>query len=100
MSPDNNSFNFIVNPDVIFKTDFSGDQIFIIFLNDENFYYKIDGLAAHIWKLIDSKTSSPLKSDDIYQECLSLFNPPVDQFKKDYEDYLKKLIEEKIIIKQ
>lgn len=94
------SFSFKVNPDVIFKTDFSGDNILIIFLNDENFYYKIDGLAAQIWKLIDSKTTSPLKSDDIYQECLTLFNPPADQFRQDYEKYLEKLIDEKIIIKQ
>jgi len=94
------AINFIVNPDVIFKTDFSGENIFIIFLNDDHYYYKIDGIAAHIWKLIDSMNSSLINSETLYQECLKLFSPPEDQFKDDYSNYLQKLIEENIIIKQ
>jgi hypothetical protein len=96
----NLAINFIVNPDVIFKTDYSGDNIFIIFLNDDHYYYKIDGIAAHIWKLIDSKNDSLINSEDLYQECLKIFLPPENLFKDDFSNYLKKLIEENIIIKQ
>ena len=100
MISEKNIFNFIVNPDVIFKTDYSGDNIFIIFLNDENYYFKIDGLAAKIWMIIDSKTTSPIKTDDLYNECLKLFMPPEDKFKSDFENYLTRLLDEKLIFKQ
>ena len=91
------NFQFKVNEEVIFKTNMEGTEIFIVFLNDDNHYFKINGLAAKIWKIIDEKGPEKMSSENLYQECLQKLNPNHEKFENDFYHFLNQLKEEKII---
>ena len=94
------NFNFKVNEEVIFKTNLEGTEIFIVFLNEDNHYFKINGLAAKIWKLIDEKGAEKISSESLYQECLEKLKPNHDKFENDFNNFIKQLKEEKIIFSE
>ncbi len=94
------NFNFKVNEEVIFKTNIEGTEIFIVFLNEDNHYFKINGLAAKIWKLIDEKGAEKISSGSLYQECLEKLKPNNEKFESDYANFINQLKEEKIIFSE
>jgi hypothetical protein len=91
------NFNFKVNEEVIFKTNLEGTEIFIVFLNEDNHYFKINGLAAKIWKIIDEKGNEKINSESLFEECNQKLNPNNEKFQNDFHQFLNQLKEEKII---
>jgi hypothetical protein len=85
------------NPDALSKKGEDGSMI-VILLNDDDFYFKVDGIASEIWKCITTEEEKFLTPENVYQEMLSRFNPPVEQFDKDFHNFYLDLLDKNLII--
>lgn len=86
-----------INDNIIFK-DTGEEQVFLIFIDQDNYYFKIDGLAANVWRVFMTQDERFQVPSQVYQECLKRYDPPVEQFKNDFDNYIGQLIEENILI--
>jgi hypothetical protein len=91
-----NDINFKINENAISKLAPNG-EIFIVMIDDDDFYFKIDGIAAKIWQEMETVNSEIKQSKQIYEQCLSKFNIKNEQFTTDFNQYLNDLIENNII---
>jgi hypothetical protein len=86
--------DFIAKPakNILFRKNSNG-TVLIMKLDDEDFFFKIDGLAAEIWLKIDGKTAL----SKIRSQILSQFKAPEARFDRDLNKFMSQLKKEKLI---
>lgn len=80
------------NESILSRTNLDG-CIALMSLDDDDNFYKIDGMATKIWEKIDGEKN--IKT--ILDEILISENLPKEKFVQDSLNFLKELTEEKII---
>ena len=89
------------NPNAIFKETPEG-ELLLILLDNDDFYLKIDGFAATMWRIIDETSDrlGEISLTGIQKKCLDSYELPEDQFKKDSQDFFDKIIKLNLIEKK
>jgi len=70
-----------------------GGTIVLLKLDNDQFFFRMSGLVAKIWKLIDGKRSV----SKIREVIRRRYNPPEARFTKDLQKLLKTLEKEELI---
>lgn len=68
--------------------------VVVMSLTEDDFFYKIDGVAAEIWQQFSNKEK---KLSDIITEIANEYSVSEVQVQKDIEDFLEKVIKLKLI---
>jgi hypothetical protein len=77
---------------VVFRTNMDA-SVAIMRLDEDQYFYSLDGIAAELWKLIDGKAS--LK--DIMKKLERRFQPPSGRFERDVKGLLGQLQKQKLL---
>jgi hypothetical protein len=87
-----NSKTFSVGEDIVSRKNQDGTVV-LMKMDDSEIFYKIDGVAASVWKLLEAqKNIGTIKS-----ELLEEFNVTEDQLSADIESFVGDLINKNIL---
>lgn len=65
----------------------------IMRLDNDEYFYTLNGIAAEAWALIDGKT----ELGEIQRKLIEKFNPPMSRFQKDMAKLIADLKKEKLL---
>ncbi len=82
-----------IAPEVVSRNSNDGTVI-VMKMTDDNFFYKINGVAAEMWMKISAQNSN---LGEVIKEISTEYNIPEDQIKKDAQEFLNKAYELKLI---
>lgn len=88
--------NYMINEDIIFNEKDNG-KVVLVMLNEDDDYYEIEGLASKLFMDLSS-IDSKFNLKDFYQQSIQKYNPPKDEFEKDFNNFFQDLIENNVII--
>ena len=83
---------FEVQEDIVSRKNQDGTVV-LMKMDDSEMFYKIDGVAASVWKAIEEKK----QVGDIKTEILGEFDVSSDQLNNDVESFLNDLIGKSIV---
>lgn len=78
--------------DVLARSNSDG-TVAVMRLDNDEYFYTIDGLAAQIWLLIDGTRSL----SEIKSSVISKHSPPTARFEKDFSSFINMLQSERLI---
>lgn len=80
--------NFSLNPEIVFRTNKDG-TIVVMKMDDDEVFYKIDGVAAEIWQKIAEKQSN---LGMIANTLAGQYEVPAERIIDDAQEFLGKVI--------
>jgi hypothetical protein len=82
------------NRDALFRKNPDG-TLAILRLDNDEYYYTINGLAAEVWLMIDGKSSV----EAISKKIVAKHSVPLARFQNDVHKLLQSLVKERLIEK-
>ncbi len=82
----------IQSKEVLWKKNFDG-SIAILKLDETDFYFSLDGIAAEVWAHMDGK--KPIA--EISAKLIKKYSPPFAKFQADVAKLLDTLVKEQLI---
>lgn len=82
-----------IDPDTISRVNQDGTVI-VMTMSEDEFFYKIDGVAAEMWQLFSNKDKN---LNSIIGQIAEEYSIPKEQVTKDTQAFLTKAIELKLI---
>jgi len=83
-----------ISPEVVSRTSNDG-TIIVMKMTDDDFFYKINGVAAEMWLKFNDKN---LDLGQIIDELSEVYGVPKEQIKSDAQAFLNKALELKLIL--
>lgn len=85
--------NVQIAKEVVSRTSHDG-TIIVMKMTDDDFFYKINGVAAEIWQKLTVKSA---KLGDVISEIASEYKLPEEKIMKDAQNFLNKILDLKLI---
>lgn len=86
------SMNFTIAQDLITRQNQDGTVV-IMKMDDSNTFFKVDGIAAHIWTSMQSNQ----ELEDVFNEIHQEYNVSEEQLLKDMSNFITTLKEKELI---
>jgi hypothetical protein len=72
-----------------------GDSIILVTLDEENYYYEVEGTGRLLWNAIERK---PLSKNELMELIQEEFEVDENQARKHLDNWLEELLDEKLLV--
>ncbi len=86
--------NYVVLESVVSRANQDGTVI-LMKMDEGNTFFKIDGVAAEVWKELSNKKNI----NDITKDLISAYNAPEEKIKTDVKNFVETLLTKDLIKK-